>query len=97
MQLTFRNHGRVQLPVFTNSVSSFFFESNTGTEQVNVIQHEGKSFPLTNEEVRRKRRTHLAATRRRFEKCHVQAGPRRGSRASDALTPPPERRGSVPV
>lgn len=37
MHLTFRNHGRLRLPAFTNSDGIYFFESNTSTEQVNVI------------------------------------------------------------
>ena len=53
MQLTFRNHRRVQLPVFTNSQVFFcvcfffflFFQGNATAEQVNVIQHGANHFP----------------------------------------------------
>lgn len=80
MQLTFRNHRRVQLPVFTNSrvFFSFFFlsfQGNATAEQVNVIQHGANPFPSPmkrSDGRRRGRGTHLVVAQRGFEKCHVQ-------------------------
>lgn len=88
MQLTFRNHRRVQLPVFTNShVFFLFFQGNATAEQVNVIQHGANHFPSPMKRSDGRRRgggTHLAVAQRGFEKCHVQTGPP----ARNALTPP---------
>ncbi len=93
MQLTFRNHRRVQLPVFANSNVFFFFcffYSNTSTEQVNVIQHGANYFLSQMKRSGGKRGTRLAATQRGFEKCHVQTGLLLGSCMCDGLTLPPK-------
>lgn len=67
----------------------FFVLSNTSTEQVNVIQHGANHFLSQMKRSDGKRGTHLAAAQRGFEKCHVHTELLHGSRACDALTPPP--------